>query len=125
MDIKKAGTGLLQKLGNNKLVARGIAKAIPKEEFLEGLRENWASAISKNSDTEEEVKKAYDRIKKSGYEGVFKSANITEDDLRQVIESIKNDKPVTFRRTEPKVGRNSPCPCGSGKKYKKCCGKEG
>jgi SEC-C motif-containing protein len=26
-----------------------------------------------------------------------------------------------FRRTEPKVGRNDPCPCGSGKKYKKCC----
>ena len=29
----------------------------------------------------------------------------------------------TFRRTEPKVGRNDPCPCGSGEKYKKCCGK--
>ncbi|OEU70410.1 MAG: preprotein translocase subunit SecA [Desulfovibrio sp. S3730MH75] len=27
------------------------------------------------------------------------------------------------RRTEPKVGRNESCPCGSGKKYKKCCGK--
>ncbi len=25
-----------------------------------------------------------------------------------------------FRRDEPKVGRNDPCPCGSGKKYKKC-----
>ncbi len=25
-------------------------------------------------------------------------------------------------RTEPKIGRNDPCPCGSGKKYKKCCG---
>ena len=27
------------------------------------------------------------------------------------------------RRDEPKVGRNDPCPCGSGKKYKKCHGK--
>jgi hypothetical protein len=26
------------------------------------------------------------------------------------------------RRKEPKVGRNEPCPCGSGKKYKRCCG---
>lgn len=26
------------------------------------------------------------------------------------------------RRDAPKVGRNDPCPCGSGKKYKKCCG---
>ncbi|MGB5441507.1 MAG: SEC-C metal-binding domain-containing protein, partial [Gammaproteobacteria bacterium] len=25
------------------------------------------------------------------------------------------------RRLEPRVGRNDPCPCGSGKKYKKCC----
>jgi len=30
--------------------------------------------------------------------------------------------PVTVRRKEKKVGRNAPCPCGSGKKYKKCCG---
>jgi len=30
--------------------------------------------------------------------------------------------PVTIRRKEKKVGRNDPCPCGSGKKYKKCCG---
>ena len=28
---------------------------------------------------------------------------------------------VTYRREEPKVGRNDPCPCGSGKKHKKCC----
>ena len=29
----------------------------------------------------------------------------------------------TIRRAEPKVGRNEPCPCGSGKKFKKCCGR--
>ena len=28
----------------------------------------------------------------------------------------------TYRRSEPKIGRNDPCSCGSGKKYKKCCG---
>ncbi|MFQ5443392.1 MAG: SEC-C metal-binding domain-containing protein, partial [Nitrospinales bacterium] len=32
-------------------------------------------------------------------------------------------KPATFKREEKKVGRNEPCPCGSGKKYKKCHGK--
>ena len=31
---------------------------------------------------------------------------------------------ITFHREAPKVGRNDLCPCGSGKKYKKCCGKE-
>jgi preprotein translocase subunit SecA len=29
----------------------------------------------------------------------------------------------TLKRGQPKVGRNDPCPCGSGKKYKHCCGK--
>jgi SEC-C motif-containing protein len=31
-------------------------------------------------------------------------------------------KGQTVRREQPKVGRNDPCPCGSGKKFKKCCG---
>ncbi len=31
-------------------------------------------------------------------------------------------KVETFVKDQPKVGRNDPCPCGSGKKYKKCCG---
>jgi len=31
--------------------------------------------------------------------------------------------PVPIRKSGPKVGRNHPCPCGSGKKYKKCCGR--
>ncbi len=34
----------------------------------------------------------------------------------------KGGRPVTVVRENPKVGRNDPCPCGSGKKYKKCCG---
>ncbi len=34
-----------------------------------------------------------------------------------------DDKPTTVRREGKKVGRNDPCPCGSGKKYKKCCGR--
>ena len=29
----------------------------------------------------------------------------------------------TYKRIGPKIGRNDPCPCGSGKKYKKCCGR--
>jgi uncharacterized protein YecA (UPF0149 family) len=32
---------------------------------------------------------------------------------------IKPDHP--WKRRMPKVGRNEPCPCGSGKKFKKCC----
>ena len=31
--------------------------------------------------------------------------------------------PTTITRVGAKVGRNDPCPCGSGKKYKQCCGR--
>ncbi|MCP3930384.1 MAG: preprotein translocase subunit SecA [Bacteroidetes bacterium] len=36
----------------------------------------------------------------------------------------KKSKPQTFKRTEKKLGRNDPCPCGSGKKYKQCHGRK-
>ncbi len=32
-------------------------------------------------------------------------------------------RPRTVRREIPKVGRNDPCPCGSNKKFKQCCGR--
>ncbi|WP_028487029.1 preprotein translocase subunit SecA [Thiomicrorhabdus chilensis] len=35
----------------------------------------------------------------------------------------EDEQEGTYRREMPKVGRNDPCPCGSGKKYKQCCGK--
>src|ERR1039457_7733853 len=41
---------------------------------------------------------------------------------RQVRPSAHTIEP---RRGTPKVGRNDPCPCGSGKKYKECCGGAG
>jgi hypothetical protein len=37
--------------------------------------------------------------------------------------SLAQGKVETFRREAPRVGRNDPCPCGSGKKFKKCCGR--
>jgi len=40
-------------------------------------------------------------------------------------DGAKKKKQGTVRRDKPKVGRNDPCPCGSGKKYKKCCGRPG
>ncbi|MBR5516989.1 MAG: preprotein translocase subunit SecA [Firmicutes bacterium] len=41
----------------------------------------------------------------------------------QAPKEQKVQKQVTVKREEPKVGRNDECPCGSGKKYKNCCGK--
>ena len=38
-------------------------------------------------------------------------------------EDAEEAHPIEPVRTMPKIGRNEPCPCGSGKKYKKCHGK--
>jgi Flp pilus assembly protein TadD len=43
-----------------------------------------------------------------------RNPELKDDDDEEKLEPL--------RRTAPKVGRNDPCPCGSGKKYKKCCG---
>ena len=40
-----------------------------------------------------------------------------------VVEQAIEDATKPVKRDTPKVGRNEPCPCGSGKKYKNCCGK--
>ena len=44
-----------------------------------------------------------------------------EDSFGPLLEDLEGPEP--YRRTQPKVGRNEPCPCGSGKKFKKCCGR--
>ncbi len=45
------------------------------------------------------------------------------DDPHAGLEQCPEDPPEPVRRATPKIGRNEPCPCGSGKKYKKCCGR--
>jgi preprotein translocase subunit SecA len=42
------------------------------------------------------------------------------DIVSEAADAVEKARPV---RTGPKVGRNDPCPCNSGKKYKHCCGK--
>ena len=57
------------------------------------------------------------------------SIKITGEGFENSNVSLKNNVPTQEKthtpivNTEPKVGRNDPCPCGSGKKYKNCCGK--
>ena len=75
------------------------------------------------------------RIKEEITEYLFKvqirrESEFEDEDViakpKQMVEHRGNvegsDKPETVRREEEKVGRNEPCPCGSGKKYKKCHG---
>jgi preprotein translocase subunit SecA len=47
----------------------------------------------------------------------------TQKNMKLAGAEGKEDNNVVSQRHDDKVGRNDPCPCGSGKKYKKCCGK--
>ena len=59
------------------------------------------------------------------------TVKITSQGLEQAVNALKNSTPQESKEVShipvtnegPKVGRNDPCPCGSGKKYKQCCGK--
>ncbi len=53
------------------------------------------------------------------------STNKTADGTRAAAEAVSRSraKPQTFKRADKKMGRNDPCPCGSGKKYKHCHGR--
>lgn len=44
----------------------------------------------------------------------------TEEKLKELYKEAKRANTIV---KGPKIGRNDPCPCGSGKKYKKCCGR--
>ena len=44
-----------------------------------------------------------------------------EEKLKELYREAKKANTIV---KGPKIGRNDPCPCGSGKKYKKCCGKK-
>ncbi len=64
-----------------------------------------------NSERQETV-----QITKAALEPLNSLNNATTNKSSEVNKTVKNDT--------PKAGRNDPCPCGSGKKYKQCCGKE-
>ncbi len=72
----------------------------------------------------EHVEEEYSRLAKKYGDGKYYELY---PDRQPDLSEIKWDSQEegTFVRMEKKVGRNDPCPCGSGKKYKKCCmGKE-
>jgi uncharacterized protein len=63
------------------------------------------------------------------FAGAARAYRYFEPDRRELAEHARfdtfaeeDDYPETYVRPERKIGRNEPCPCGSGRKFKKCCG---
>ena len=63
------------------------------------------------------------RITNEGFDNAIANAANHDYSGNQVPNKNVSEKPKPFVNDKPKIGRNDPCPCGSGKKYKNCCGK--
>ena len=112
MDHLKQGIGL-----------RGYGQRDPKREYKREGYELFEELLFR---IKENVVRALCRLRIRKKEEVEGFRHKEQENLRygapQKGEEKKEAKKEPQRRAEPKVGRNDPCPCGSGKKYKKCCG---
>jgi SWIM/SEC-C metal-binding protein len=82
-----------------------------------GTKKNPAAVNVKTKKRMKEVTKIFE---KNGWEYTIELDPDKPEDVGDLEMLLNWPKP---REVEKKVGRNDPCPCGSGKKYKKCCGK--
>ncbi|MGD9610260.1 MAG: preprotein translocase subunit SecA [Desulfovibrionaceae bacterium] len=110
MDALRDGIGL-----------RGYGQKDPKQEYkkegfllfqqlIYGIRDAAVRALSRVQLRSE--------VREQEFHHKDETANLQYSGSSETAEA----KPEPKRRAAPKVGRNDPCPCGSGKKYKKCCG---
>lgn len=68
------------------------------------------------------IGKHHDRIEKAKKLEEFDNRARSKDDIEAEKELLKKTKKVDPIQAKDAPGRNDPCPCGSGKKFKKCCG---
>jgi len=110
----------IRTFGDSRDTAEGVVKQIqedlcrgaPSEEIAEFFGIDFPDpemSKRKVSEIEALVRDVRDNMRLAEYNGN------TYSSLSAVSSIVRN---------QPKVGRNDPCPCGSGKKFKKCCGKE-
>jgi len=98
------------------------------DEFIFGGWNEYRAAFSPTMPPPWEAEYVYDVVKE--YEQLYEQA---QEESRPAMDALLNPPPIVERverrlafagHVAPKVGRNDPCPCGSGKKYKHCCGKK-
>jgi preprotein translocase subunit SecA len=105
---------------------RGYAQKNPKQEYkresfelfsqmLDTLKVDVISILSRvQVQQQADVEAVEEQRRAAEVERKFEHESVTEPEA---------ERPAVSQRTGPKVGRNDPCPCGSGKKYKQCHGK--
>jgi len=119
MDLMKTGIGLRSYNQKDPLVeykkeSYNLFMDLIERLKAEGIRTLHLIQLKDNRDDEERE------------ELLNKMLEEMEDDVNSDIElNLKSSEEDRASPIEKKVPRNSPCPCGSGKKYKECCGKSG
>src|SRR5690554_16929 len=124
---------------------RGYAQKNPKQEYkreafnlfenmLDTMKRDVARVLSHVRVQSREEMEEIERRRKEELEREMARAKLRHDETSAARaaedegdgedgQQGQQTTPDTFVRQERKVGRNEPCPCGSGKKYKQCCGK--
>ena len=112
---------------------RGYAQKNPKQEFkresfdmfqdlMDSIKHEFVSTLAKVHFTGETDSAPREHTTMSmTYQHA--ETDTFETDAPSEVVGDEQLETVPFRRQDPKVGRNDPCICGSGKKYKQCCGK--
>ena len=95
----------------NKGVEAWRQKAMSSYGFIEDIKESLGSWHCFHQEENQEEEHDYDQ-----FPPMFDDSLWGQDSDESETSNV-----VPFKRVDDKVGRNSPCPCGSGKKYKKCC----
>jgi len=128
MDHLKASIGL-----------RGYAERDPKieykregfrmfQEMMANIREHVTDTIFKVRLVDESALRSVWQVSETLHEdttgrGIAMAAAADQEAAMRAQGGEERPVVQTIRREVPRVGRNDPCPCGSGKKYKKCCGR--
>jgi len=124
---------------------RGYAQKNPKQEFkreafnlfesmLEAMKGDVIRVLCHVKVQSQEELEEIERQRKEALANELARARLRHDETSATAQagaggeaggddSSRQAMPETFVRKERKVGRNEPCPCGSGKKFKQCCGK--
>lgn len=103
----------------NNEVLGSLFRTTTRPEEYEAFLQNLPQQLSHDTDILEDFGGGQAAAKKGGASNANNAdANDREDDSNQV--QIK----LPIKRELPKVGRNEPCSCGSGKKFKQCCGRK-
>ncbi|MCV3289417.1 preprotein translocase subunit SecA [Aeromonas media] len=112
---------------------RGYAQKNPKQEYkresfdlftqmLETLKRDVVSILSRVQVQERDVEAMEEQQRQQAEAAPRTYTHAAAENQLADEEAQADAAPVTFVRDEQKVGRNDPCPCGSGKKYKHCHG---